>query len=188
MNKFNVIIFKLQTLYEILIEIKSQLNFNIIYFDEINDNLNKYLNNNPDTLIISDKINIKFKNFILYNKTQKISNLIQQINVFFSKTNYEIKSNILIAKYTINTNSRLIIKDDNSLKLTEREIDLLIYLNNSTEEKNIIDLQKNVWKHTRDLETHTVETHIYRLRKKIFEVFKDDKFIINNKKGYKLYK
>ena len=188
MNKFNVIIFKLQTLYEILIEIKSQLNFNIIYFDEINDNFNKHLNNNPDTLIISDKINTKFKNFILYNKTQKVSNLIQQINVFFSKTNYEIKSNILIAKYTINTNSRLIIRDDNSLKLTEREIDLLIYLNNSTEEKNIIDLQKNVWKHTRDLETHTVETHIYRLRKKIFEVFKDDKFIINNKKGYKLYK
>ena len=111
-----------------------------------------------------------------------------KLNVFLSKSNYEIKSNILIAKYTINTNSRLIIKDDNSLKLTEREIDLLIYLNNSTEEKNIIDLQKNVWKHTRDLETHTVETHIYRLRKKIFEVFKDDKFIINNKKGYKLYK
>ena len=73
MNKFNVIIFKLHTLYEILIEIKSQLNFDIIYFDEMNDNFNKHLNNNPDTLIISDKINTKFKNFILYNKTQKIS-------------------------------------------------------------------------------------------------------------------
>ena len=105
-----------------------------------------------------------------------------------SKSNYEIKSNIIIGIYTIDTNSRIISKEKVSLKLTEREINLLIYLNKSTVGCSSVELQKNVWKHTRDLETHTVETHIYRLRKKIFEVFKDDKFIINNKKGYKLYK
>ena len=63
---------------------------------------------------------------------------------------------------------------------------MLIYLKNSKEERTSLDLQKNVWKHSNDLETHTVETHIYRLRKKIFDSFGDNEFIINNKSGYKI--
>jgi Response regulators consisting of a CheY-like receiver domain and a winged-helix DNA-binding domain len=98
----------------------------------------------------------------------------------------ELNQILLVGKYKIDTNSRLISKESIFLKLTEREINLLIYLKNSKEEKTSLDLQKNVWKHSNDLETHTVETHIYRLRKKIFDSFGDNEFIINNKSGYKI--
>ena len=73
-----------------------------------------------------------------------------------------------------------------TLKLTEREIDLLIYLKNSNRECTSIDLQKNVWKQSGTLETHTVETHIYRLRKKIMDKFNDDNFIVNTDNGYRI--
>ena len=124
--------------------------------------------------------------FILYNKVFKIKSLLQQINIFFSKSNYELKSNILIGSYLIDTNSRTISKNNVSLKLTEKEIDLLIFLNNSKRECSSVDLQKNVWKQSGDLETHTVETHIYRLRKKFQNFFNDNKFIISDKDGYKI--
>mgnify|MGYP001373854514 FL=1 len=188
MSKFNVAIFKLPALYEILIEIKSELNFNLFNFTENNEDFKNFIIKNPHSLVISTEENKNFKNFIYYNKTFKIKILLQQINIFLSKSNYGIKSNISIGRYTIDTNSRLIIKDNLTLKLTEREIDLLIYLKNSKEEKTSLDLQKNVWKHSKDLETHTVETHIYRLRKKIFDGFGDNEFIINNKVGYKILK
>ena len=103
-----------------------------------------------------------------------------------SKSNYELKSNISIGAYLIDTNSRTISRNNISLKLTEKEIDLLIYLNNSELESSSVDLQKNVWNQTGDLETHTVETHIYRLRKKIFDKFNDNRFIINTNNGYKI--
>tara|TARA_Y100000768_G_C23744900_1_gene571094 strand:- start:184 stop:750 length:567 start_codon:yes stop_codon:yes gene_type:complete len=188
MNKLNVVIFKLSTLYKILVEIKSQLNFNLIYFDEKNESLRKLLTENPETLIISSDEKQNFNNVIFYNKVFKIKNLLQQINIYLSKSKYDLNSNISIGKYVLNVNSRLIFKKELSLKLTEREVNLLIYLNNSNEEYNTLDLQKNVWKHSNILETHTVETHIYRLRKKILDSFGDEKFIINTKKGYKLAK
>ena len=112
--------------------------------------------------------------------------MIEKINIYLSKSNYESKSNILLGSYIIDTNSRVIKKQNLALKLTEREIDLLIYLNNSNVERSNVDLQKNVWKQSGDLETHTVETHIYRLRKKILDTFNDNSFILNNNKGYKI--
>ncbi len=188
MNKFNVALFKLPALYEILIEIKSELNFNLLNFTENNENFKKFLSNNPYSLIISSEENKNFKNYIFYKKTLKIKSLFHQINIYLSKSNYEIESNISIGKYKIDKNSRLISDENISLKLTEREIDLLIFLNNSKVESTSSNLQKNVWKHSKDLETHTVETHIYRLRKKLFESFGDNEFIVNTKKGYKLSK
>ena len=187
MNKLNVVLYKLPVLYEILLENKSELNFNLLNFTENNEDFTKFVTKNPETLIISPEENKKFKNLIFYNKALKIKNLLQQINIYLSKSNFGIKSNISVGKYKIDTNSRIISYKDITLKLTEREIDLLSYLNNSTTEKTNLDLQKNVWKHSNDLETHTVETHIYRLRKKISDGFGDDKFIINNKNGYKLF-
>ena len=188
MNKLNIAIYKLPVLYEILVEIKSELNFNLFNFTENDENFNKFIIKNPESLIISSNKNINYKNFIFYNKKFKIKNLLQQINIYLSKSNYGINSKISIGKYTIDTNSRLIFKENSSLNLTEREIDLLIYLNDSKVECSSSDLQKNVWKHSKDLETHTVETHIYRLRKKISSNFGDSRFITNNKKGYKLLK
>ena len=188
MNKFNVVLLKLPILYEILNEIKSELNFNLINFNENNRDFKAYINENPEVLIISPDLKGNYKNFIYYNKSFKIKNLLQQINVFLSKSNYEIKSNIIIGIYTIDTNSRIISKEKVSLKLTEREINLLIYLNKSTIGCSSVELQKNVWKQSGDLETHTVETHIYRLRKKIMEAFGDNNFILNTKDGYEVSK
>ena len=188
MNKLNVVLLKLPTLYEILTEIKLDLNFNLINFSENNSDFQNFLIENPDVLVISSDLKGNFKNFISYNKIFKIKNLLQQINVFLSKSNYEIKSNISLGDYIIDLNSRIISKKGLSLKLTEKEIDLLIYLNNSKIESSTVELQKNVWKQTGDLETHTVETHIYRLRKKIADTFKDNNFILNNNNGYKISK
>ena len=188
MNKLNVVLLKLPTLYEILTEIKLDLNFNLINFSENNSDFQNFVIENPDVLVISSDLKGNFKNFISYNKIFKIKNLLQQINVFLSKSNYEIKSNISLGDYIIDLNSRIISKKGLSLKLTEKEIDLLIYLNNSKLESSTVELQKNVWKQTGDLETHTVETHIYRLRKKIADTFKDNNFILNNNNGYKISK
>ena len=188
MNKLNVVLLKLPTLYEILSEIKLELNFNLLKYDEFNKNLENLLTKNPQILVISAEKNKYFNNNILHDRPIKIKSLLQQINVYLSKSNFDANSAIYIGSYRVDTNSRLVIKDNLSLKLTEREVELLLYLNKSENENNRIDLQKNVWKHSSDLETHTVETHIYRLRKKIYDTFKDDNLIINTKKGYKLFK
>ena len=188
MNKLNVVLLKLPLLYEILKEIKLELNFNLVNFLEKDDQFKNYIQENPGVLVISSDSKGHYKNFILYNKALKIKNLLEQINIFLSKSNYELKSNIPIGFYLIDTNSRTISRNNISLKLTEKEIDLVIYLNNSELESSSTDLQKKVWKQSGDLETHTVETHIYRLRKKIIDTFNDNNFIINTNKGYKISK
>ena len=81
-------------------------------------------------------------------------------------------------------NSRELKKDKLSLKLTERETDMILYLNNSKKPVNVEKLEKEIWLHSSDLETHTVETHIYRLRKKMSEIFGDENFILNTQNGY----
>ena len=188
MNKFNVILLKLPTLYEILSEIKLELNFNLINFIEKNEQFSKYIDENPNALIISSELNGNYKNFISMKEVLKIRDLLQQINIFLSKNSYEDKSNILIGRYKLDRNSRTISNGKLFLKLTEREVDLLIYLNDTKKENSTLDLQKNVWKQSADLETHTVETHIYRLRKKINDTFNDRHFILNTKNGYKVLK
>ena len=188
MNKFTVALLKLPILYEILNEIKLELNFNLINFNENNEDFKAYINKNPEILIISPDLKANYKNFISYNKVYKIKNLLQLINVFLSKSNYEIKSNINIGTYTVDTNSRIISKEKVLLKLTEREINLLIYLDKSISGCSSVELQKNVWNQSGDLETHTVETHIYRLRKKILDTFGDNNFILNTKDGYEVSK
>jgi len=75
-------------------------------------------------------------------------------------------------------------KNKLSLKLTERETDMILFLNNSKKPVNIETLEKEIWQHSSELETHTVETHIYRLRKKIKAEFGNDDLIKSNKNGY----
>ena len=81
-------------------------------------------------------------------------------------------------------NSRELKKDKLSLKLTERETDMILFLNNSKKPVNVTTLEKEIWQHSSELETHTVETHIYRLRKKIKTQFGNDNLIKSNKDGY----
>ena len=106
------------------------------------------------------------------------------VNYHLLKQNYYEQSNISIGNYSIDLNSRLIKTSKTNLKLTEREVQIIIFLQNSKSPQNIANLQKEVWGHNSNLETHTVETHIYRLRKKIYEKFKDNNFINSTKKGY----
>ena len=114
----------------------------------------------------------------------KISNLIDQLNARLIQQNYSAQSNININKYILDINSRVLKRSDNELKLTEREIDTIIFLKNENKPVKVDVLQKKVWKYGEDLETHTVETHIYRLRKKIKDTFNDDSFIQSKKDGY----
>jgi len=76
--------------------------------------------------------------------------------------------------------------ENESLKLTEREMEIILFLNDCKTPQKINDLQNKVWSYSSELETHTVETHIYRLRKKINDNFNDEKFILSLKKGYQI--
>ena len=91
-----------------------------------------------------------------------------------------------IKNYTIDLNAREIITSNTKLKLTEKEINTISYLSKSNKPVSIDELQKKVWSYQSDIETHTVETHIYRLRKKIFNTFSDNEFIVSTKNGYQI--
>jgi DNA-binding response OmpR family regulator len=83
-------------------------------------------------------------------------------------------------------NSREIISENKKLKLTEKEVDIIIHLSKNKEPVSVNELQKKVWSYQSDIETHTVETHIYRLRKKISNTFDDSNFIISKTNGYQI--
>jgi len=112
--------------------------------------------------------------------------LIEKLNIYSLKNQYNKKSETLIGKYVININSREIFFENKVLKLTEKEINILLFLSQNKEPVGIKKLQSKVWGYNPKLETHTVETHIYRLRKKIFDTFEDNSFISSNNYGYKI--
>ena len=182
MNNQNLVIYDFKILYEILREINNYINFKLISVDKVSD-LN--LKDQNDYLLISNK---KIKNvenqITLNNFPIDIIKLIESINVKFLKKKYSQQSDIDIGDYKLNLNSRKIFNGTKSLNLTEREANIIIYLNNSKKPVNISKLQTEVWGHNSKLETHTVETHIYRLRKKINDIFEDNNFIKSSKSGY----
>ena len=187
MNKQSVLIFKLPELFKILNELKDQLDFNIYNFTEkqelLNSNKNKYYN----YLVLTDaknKIDEEKFQLILNKMPDSVYSIIEKINVSLLKQKYSEQSDIIIGKYSIDINSRSIKNTNETLKLTQREIQIILFLKQSKSPQNIENLQKKVWGHNSNLETHTVETHIYRLRKKISEKFKDNNFINSTKKGY----
>ena len=106
------------------------------------------------------------------------------VNINFLKNKFLKQSNIKIGKYNLDLNSRVISLKDKDLDLTEREINLIIFIHDK-KDVTVKDLQQSVWDYSPDLETHTVETHIYRLRKKIKESLILEDFIIN--KGGRFY-
>ena len=147
-------------------------------------------------LFINSKLNIPvlFLNFgskksyttsaEIINCPFQLNNFVERINVIFLKNKFLNNSNINILNYEINLNSKEILRDGQKLKLTEREINFILFLKNSNSPQNIKSILKSVWNYSPNLETHTVETHVHRLRKKFFSHFKDDNFIKINKKGY----
>jgi DNA-binding response OmpR family regulator len=115
-----------------------------------------------------------------------ISKLIEKINIEFLKLHFNNQSHVKINNYVIDLNSREMQMNSEKLKLTEKEINTITYLIKKKEPVSINELQKNVWSYQSDIETHTVETHIYRLRKKILSAFNDEEFIISKKNGYQI--
>ena len=175
-----------ESLFNILDEIKKYLNFNPIKVDA-NDLENKIFKTETDFLVISKKKKENFEYQLILEETPiRIEKLIQIINLKFLKYRFNSQSRINIGNYTLNLNSREIFKGKLFLKLTEREINLILYLYESNQAVKIEKLQKEVWSYGSELETHTVETHIYRLRKKIKDKFKDDNFISSTNSGYKI--
>ena len=186
MSHKKLIIYEYDSLFNILNEIKENLNFEPIKVEE-NDFQDIKSNLTSDLLIVSktnlEKINNQMN---LQDLPIKINKIIELINIQFLKNKFNLQSNINIGLYILNLNSRKITKNDKKLDLTERETNLIIYLNKSKSPVKIDELQKNVWEYSSEIETHTVETHIYRLRKKIKDKFGDERFILSLKNGYKI--
>ena len=188
----SVFILNFNSLYEILDEIKENLSFTIRKIDNEEDFKKKFDLNRLDHLIIS-KIdhklllnnNITDKNVLDLNDLPlSFKKLVELINIKLIKLKFNQQSKIIIKGYELNLNSKFFSKDNLKLKLTEKEIEIILYLSDKKLKHNVEDLQKNIWGYAVNMETHTVETHIYRLRKKISDLFKDEKFILSDKNGY----
>jgi hypothetical protein len=203
MFKHNIIITEFNSLYQILFEINDYLKFN----------LKKISLNDIDKIDLTDSIiltKFNFKNqlekkkidlnkiiFFLNNSdiTQNtdlkciyspfnIYDFVEKINVQLLKEKFNDQSFIKISNYTLDLNSRIISNGKNNLKLTEKEINVIVFLAKNKKPQKVSVLQNEVWGYLSELETHTVETHIYRLRKKISDKFKDQNFIKSQSNGY----
>ena len=192
MIKQSIFIINYNPLYEILNEIKDNLSFNVENYVSEND--------------FMENSNLDFKNFLIISKSKKkllfdkkidnknfldsslfpvsLNKLVELINIQLIKLKFDYQSKINIKGYSLNLNSKFFSKSDLSLKLTEKEIEIILYLTQSKKKHDVLDLQKNIWGYSPDMETHTVETHIYRLRKKISNKFNDENFILSDKNGY----
>ena len=182
----NIIIYKFSGLYQILEELGEDLNLNI-EFEDREDFLNEKVKNFNNYLIISNKKYSDIGNqFVLDNLPINIFKLIEKINIEFLKLQFNNQSEFKVNNYTIDLNSREMFTKNIKLKLTEKEINTITYLSKSDKPVGIDELQEKVWSYQSDIETHTVETHIYRLRKKILNIFNDNNFIISKKNGYQI--
>ena len=205
MIKHNIILVECNPLYQILFEIKNNFLFemkNFILKDLNNADLtnsiilSKFIH--KDYLLKNKNIEQKKiifllkknENFDKINNTQyifypfNIYDLVEKINTELIKQKYNDQSFIKILNYSLDINSRIISNESGRLKLTEREVDIILFLNDHKKPQKVNILQNQVWKYSSELETHTVETHIYRLRKKIIDKFKDDNFILSDENGY----
>ena len=188
----NIFIINFNSLYEVLDELKENLSFKIIKIENEDDFEKKFDLDRLDHLVISKtdhkllpNITITNKNFLGLNDLPlSFKRLLELINIKLIKLKFNQQSKIIIKGYELNLNSKSFSKGNLKLKLTEKEIEIILYLNDKKIKHNVADLQKNVWGYSANMETHTVETHIYRLRKKISDLFKDEKFIISHKDGY----
>tara|TARA_B100000780_G_C21047147_1_gene420378 strand:+ start:55 stop:642 length:588 start_codon:yes stop_codon:yes gene_type:complete len=192
MIKQKVLIINFNSLFEILNEIKENLPFEIIknekeghFFKDINFDT-------KNTLIITKSINklniptnLDDKNILNFcDYPILIIKLIELINIQLIKIRFNYQSKVNIKDYELNLNSKTFSKNNIILRLTEKEIEIILYLSKNKKKNPVLDLQKYIWGYGEDMETHTVETHIYRLRKKILAKFNEDSFILSHPEGY----
>ena len=192
MIKQSIFIINYNSLYEILTEIKDNLSFNVENYVSENDFIANSSLDLKNSLVISrSKKKLLFdkkldnKNFLdLSLFPISLKKLVELINIQLIKLKFNYQSKINIKGYELNLNSKFLSKSNLSLKLTEKEIEVILYLNETKIKHDVADLQQNIWSYSSDMETHTVETHIYRLRKKMSDLFKDETFILSHKNGY----
>jgi len=187
-------IINLSNFYDIVSELKEHIGYEISKFDNKEIFLGEYNSKSISTknsiLVVHEKEynffakNINEDQIIKFKPPVNIFKFIENLNVKFIQKRYQDQSNVIVKDFSLDINSRELKKDKLSLKLTERETDMILYLNNSKKPVNVETLEKEIWQHSSDLETHTVETHIYRLRKKIKSEFGNDDLIKSDKDGY----
>jgi len=183
-----------------ILELSSQLNHNNkkilvnILFTEnlkIKDVKNYLLKNKPTILFVYHRDYIKKNNInlldfhVVLELPIEILSFKEILNILITKYNFFKKSKIIIKDYAIDSNERSITKQKIKAKLTEKELELILALNNNNG-LNKSFLLKSIWKHSLDLDTHAFETHLHRLRKKIYKYFKDEDFIIEKNSLYYL--
>ena len=209
MSNITLCIYKDKTLSEILDEIKEYLNISVEYFENINQ-IKEFKNTSPKKVLLIEvvyfqelnKLKSFIKNPIVFLKKKDVSNnrlknienqitlptslnfLVEKCKILYLKYEFSTKSNIQIKDYILNINSREIHKNKKKLKLTERENNFLLYLYNSSKSQKISTILKTVWGYSSNIETHTVETHVHRLRKKFENKFNDNSLIRIDKDGY----
>ena len=192
MHKKNIYLVEFKQLFTILNEINNFLNYNIYEVDYKNYLVNQDIDSNNSLFLFKNndflkKKKLKFKNnLILDDLPIHINKLIEKINISFLKTVYQSNSKIFFKKYFLNLNNKTINLNEKKLKLTEKEMKIILFLLTKKIPQKTPVLQKEIWGYSQDLETHTVETHIYRLRKKINNYFNDSTFLKKNKNGYLL--
>ena len=198
MTKQNINIVDFETLYNILNEIKSNLSFDIFNYKKENDFIKDLDNNNKDlsnsVIIVKsqskkllDHIKVDKRKIIYFESLPlSLTKLVEKINILLIQQRYDYQSKINIKNYILDLNSRTIVNNNKYLKLTEKEIDIILFLNDSKKPEKTNVLQSKVWGYSQELVTHTVETHIYRLRKKIRDSFNDENFILSLDDGYSI--
>ena len=179
-----LIVYKSPILFSILNEIKNNLNFNIKHYknEQFREDFSK-----KNMVVITELKKIKFENQIKVEEFPiNIQKLIEIINVQFLKNKFNQQNSLKVGEYSLNLNSRTISYLNKTLSLTEKEIKIITFLKNLKRPVSVEKLQSEVWGYRSKLETHTVETHVYRLRKKIEKNFNDKSFIMSLKNGYKI--
>ena len=180
-----LIIFRYKELFKILEEIKEIFEFKLGYYEKERELVNLENDKLNDYLVITKKKLSNLKKQIIIDKFPiNINELIQILNINFLKSKFTEQSKIDLGRYYLDLNSRILNQNKKKLELTEKESSILIFLKQSKNSVKIHQLQAKVWGYSSELETHTVETHVYRLRKKINDKFYDNEFIISDKKGY----
>jgi len=192
MIKQNVFFINFNSLYEIFEEIKENLSFDIIkHKNEASFIMDKDFDKKNSLVItkFDNKLNVFKKlddgNIInIQDYPILITKLIELINIQLIKLRFNYQSKVNIKDYELNLNSKIFSKGNLILKLTEKEIEIILYLIENKKKNSVLDLQQNIWGYAANMETHTVETHVYRLRKKISDKFNEDSFILSHPTGY----
>ena len=187
-------IINLPNFYDIISELQEHIGYEVSKFDNKEIFFDKY---KKESIFIENSILVvhekEYNFFVKDINEHQIIKFIPPVNIFtftenlnvrFIQRKYQDQSNINVKGFFLDINSRELKKGKSCLKLTERETDVILFLNNSKKPVNIETLEKEIWQHSSELETHTVETHVYRLRKKIKAEFGNDELIISNKDGY----